>query len=175
MEWGRDAGVGIRIKYQHLLCGWGGHSPPASHYPSTRAEGKHYRGLQTLKGGGNERVKMKIKNRWVLVGGTELTGSTWLSWARRLRYRLSAITASTPPEFPGGHLGPNRTPPTLTPYHRSNWSVCICVDERHANFALADFIMRPSQLSFSIYSLSSTPSPPPLTFSNSLSFVTHFT
>lgn len=110
------------------------------------------------------------------MGGTELTGSTWRTWAWRLRYRLSAITASsTPPEFSGGHLEPNRTPPGFTPYHRSNWSVCICVDERHANFALTDFIMRPSQFSFSIYSLSSNLIPSPLTFSNSLSFVTHFT
>jgi hypothetical protein len=36
---GRDAGVGISIKYQHLLCDRGSHSPPSSHYPSTRIEG----------------------------------------------------------------------------------------------------------------------------------------
>lgn len=68
MEWGRDAGVGIGIKYQHLLCGWGGHSPPASHYPSTRAEGKHCWGLQTLKEGAMKEWRWEWKKRMSVSG-----------------------------------------------------------------------------------------------------------
>jgi hypothetical protein len=58
--------------------------------------GKHYQGLQIPWRGDIEKVEMKIKKNWgVLVGVSELTGSTWRTWAWRLRYRLSAIIAST--------------------------------------------------------------------------------
>lgn len=144
----RDAeGWGIRIKYWHLLCGWSGHSPPASHYPSTMRIGEGWTADTMKRGRWKSRDENK-KNWWVLVGVSELTGSTWRTWAWRLCYRLSAIIAS--------HAARR----SLSFRDRSlyailglteqlartrNWSVCICVDERHANFARADFITRPSQ------------------------------